>query len=99
MPPFAASLSLQNVGNLHDTLGGGVGRVSYGDYTVLNIGARVFLDEARQHRIGVNLANVTDENYSSHLGRGTDDVTGDSYTVHDRGLPRTLYVNYTWSIQ
>ena len=65
--PFSTSLSLQNVGNLHDTLGGGVGLISYGDYTVLNMGARIFLDEARQHRIGVNLANVADENYTSHL--------------------------------
>ncbi len=63
---------LSQNGTQVDTIGGGVGRISYGDYTVLNIGARYFLDEARQHRIGLDLDNVFDEGYASHLARGTD---------------------------
>ncbi|MEI9997552.1 MAG: TonB-dependent receptor [Rhizomicrobium sp.] len=97
--PFGASLTLQHVGDLQDTIGGGVGRIGYGDYTVLDIGTRVFLDDEHRHRIGLNLDNAFDEAYAAHLGRGTDDVTGDSYVVHDRGMPRTLYFNYTFSLQ
>jgi outer membrane receptor protein involved in Fe transport len=95
--PFGASLTLQNVGDLSDTLGGGVGRIDYGNYTVLNLGTRLFLDDAHQHRIGLNINNLTDEGYASHLSRGTSDSTGASYLVHERGLPRTFNLSYTFA--
>ena len=97
--PFGASAELEHVGNLYDTVSGGVGRVGYGNYTILNIGARVFLGAMRQNRLGVNLDNVFDTAYASHLVRATADATGASYLAHDRGLPRTVYLTYTYSFQ
>jgi vitamin B12 transporter len=96
--PVGANLTFQHVGDLHDTIGGGVGRVSYGDYSVVTIGTRFFIDRERRHRIGLNVNNLFDESYSTHLIRGTADATGNSYAVHDRGMPRTVFLNYTWSV-
>jgi hypothetical protein len=55
---LGASASLLNVGDLNDVLGGDISKVSYDDFTVLNLADRVFLDEKSHHRIGLYLNNV-----------------------------------------
>lgn len=39
----------------------------YGNYFVLNLAGRYFVDDAHRHRIGVNLQNVFDEEYATRL--------------------------------
>ncbi len=49
--PIGGGMSLIYVGDVFDTLGGGIGRVEYGDYPVLDLFLRLFLDSAHRHRI------------------------------------------------
>ncbi|HMI95840.1 MAG TPA: TonB-dependent receptor [Micropepsaceae bacterium] len=93
--PFGVFASVNYVGDTFDTLGGI--RQKYGDDVVVDVGGRVFLDMNRHHRIDVNLQNVFDEDYSTHLTRGFPDDGGPSYLVGYRGLPRTLSVHYTYN--
>ncbi|HEX5420259.1 MAG TPA: TonB-dependent receptor [Gammaproteobacteria bacterium] len=96
---FGANLGLEHVGELYNTLGGGIGRVSYGDYTLVNLGAHLLVDQAGRNRVGITLHNAFDETYASGLRRATDDISGASYTAHYLGEPRTVYVSYTYSFQ
>jgi len=61
--PFGASATLLRVGNVYDTLSGGIGRREYGKYTVMNLGARFYIDSDRHHRLSVNVDNVFDKEY------------------------------------
>ena len=93
--PFGLFASVNYVGNTFDNLGGV--RTKYGNYAVFDIGARIFLDMDRHHRIDVNLQNVFDKEYATHLTRGFPDNGGPTYVLPDLGLPRTLSVHYTYN--
>ena len=58
---------------------------------------QAFLDMERHHRIDLNLQNVFDEDYTSQLATGIQDVGGAAYVAQFRGLPRTLSVHYTYN--
>ncbi len=73
------------------------GRVGYGDYTVIDLNARVFLDVVRHQRIDVHVSNLTNKVYDSGLDVGYSDATGDPYIQHDLGLPRTFSAYYTYT--
>jgi outer membrane receptor for ferric coprogen and ferric-rhodotorulic acid len=92
---FGLFASVNYVGNVFDTRAGT--RVKYGDYVVIDLGARAFLDMERHHRIDVNLQNVFDEDYASRMVKGVQDVGGASYVAQFRGLPRTLSLHYTYN--
>lgn len=92
---FGLFASVNYFGDTFETLGGI--REKYGSVAVFDIGARVFLDMERHHRIDVNLHNVFDKQYATHLTRGFQDAGGASYLVSDLGLPRTLSVHYTYN--
>src|SRR5690606_13842941 len=51
--PLELSLSVVNVGDVHDVVSGGIGRVDHGDYTLVDLGAAYYLDPERRHRIGL----------------------------------------------
>jgi outer membrane cobalamin receptor len=94
--PFGGSISVVHVGDLDDEpLGAGNGRYGYGNYTVVDLGGRVFLDTARHQRIDLHLNNAFNKTYYSGLGYGVNDNTGDPYVVHDLGLRRTFSAYYT----
>jgi outer membrane cobalamin receptor len=96
--PVGASLTAVRVGDVDDEpLGAGNGRFGYGNYTVVNLNARVFLDSARHQRIDLHLNNLFDKTYYSGLAFGVNDTTGNPYVVHDLGLPRTFSAYYTYS--
>jgi outer membrane cobalamin receptor len=96
--PYGASVNLIRLGDLDDEpLGAGNGRYGYGNYTVVDLGARVFLDSARHQRIDLHLNNAFNRNYSSGLGHGIEDNSGDPYIVHFQALPRTFGATYTYS--
>jgi vitamin B12 transporter len=92
---FGLFASLNYVGRTFDTIGGV--RTEYGNYVVVDIGARAFLDMERHHRISLNLFNVFDENYTTRLTRGFPDNGDPAYTAHNLGLPRTLAARYSYS--
>jgi outer membrane cobalamin receptor len=96
--PYGASINVVHLGNVDDTpLGSGAGRFGYGNYTVADLGARLFLDSRHHQRIDLHLNNAFDRTYSSSLGHGVDDVSGDAYVVQNLALPRTFGFNYTYS--
>jgi vitamin B12 transporter len=86
--PFAGGLSVNYVG---DTVGRGQ---SYGNYTVVDLNARWYLDRDRKQKIGVRVENVTDEEYFTGIGRGTRD-TGGSYLYPNLGRNRSYSINYS----
>ncbi len=96
--PFGASINIVNLGDVDDMpLGSDGGRFGYGNYTVVDLGARLFLDSRRHQRVDLHLNNAFNRSYASSLGHGTDDVSGDAYVVHNLALPRTFGINYTYS--
>jgi outer membrane cobalamin receptor len=95
---FGASVNIVHLGDVDDEpLGTDGGRFGYGNYTVVDLGARYFLDSYHHQRIDLHLNNAFDRAYSSSLGHGVDDVSGDAYVVHKLALPRTFGANYTYS--
>lgn len=97
-PRYGASLTVVNVGDLDDEpLGVGNGRFGYGNYTIVDLGARVFLDSERHQRVDLHINNVFNHIYDSGLGAAETDATQTPYVIHDLALPRTFQVNYTYS--
>jgi vitamin B12 transporter len=94
--PLDLNLSVINVGDVYDVVGGGVGRVDHGNYTVVDLGAGYFLDADRTHRLGARLENALDEGYAASIGRGRRDLDNSSYAYRNLGAPRTLHVSYSY---
>ena len=95
--PFGATVTVVHLGDLDDEpLGAGDGRYGYGNYTVVDLGGRIFLDPGRRHRIDLHLNNAFNKTYHSGLGHGVNDDTGDPYVVHDLALRRTFSAYYTY---
>ncbi len=95
--PTEVSIAAVIVGDVFDSVSGGIGRVEHGNYTVLDIGAAWYVDDARKHRLGLRLENALDEQYGSSLGRAFRDVDASSYAYTNLGTPQTLHVNYRYS--
>jgi outer membrane cobalamin receptor len=96
--PVGATVSIVHVGDIDDEpFGAGGGRFGYGNYTVADLSARVFLDSVRHQRIDLHLNNAFDKTYYSALSTGVNDATGDSYVVHNLGQRRTFSAYYTYS--
>ena len=92
--PFEFVATLLNVGDLHDSVSGGIGRVEHGGYTVLDLGGAYRFGDGDRQRIGIRLENALDEEYASSLGRGFLDIDGSSYPYANLGTPQTLHVAY-----
>jgi vitamin B12 transporter len=82
------------VGDIVDNVSG-IGRVPSGNYAVVDVAARWFLDVKRRHRIGLRLENALDEVYATGHGRGFPDAGGAAYVTSALGVPRTLHLSYT----
>jgi vitamin B12 transporter len=95
--PLELRVSAVHVGDVYDTVGGGVGRREHGNYTVLDLSGAYYLDEARRHRLGARLENVLDETYATSLGRGRFDLDNSSYAYRNLGAPRTLNLSYAFN--
>ena len=94
--PFEFVVSLANVGDLYDSVSGGIGRLEHGGYRVLDIGAGYRFGDERRHRIGIRLENAFDEEYAASLGRSIRDLDGSSYPYENLGTPRTVHVAYAY---
>ena len=94
--PFEFTVSFLNVGDLYDSVSGGIGRVEHGGYTVLDFGGAYRFGAIGNQRIGVRLENALDEEYASSLGRAFVDVDGSSYPYRNLGTPQTFHVSYAY---
>jgi outer membrane receptor protein involved in Fe transport len=89
--PYGASINIVHLGDVDDQpLGSDAGSFGYGNYTVVDIGAR-------HQRLDLHLNNAFDRTYSSSITHGVNDISGDAYVVHNLALPRTFGANYTYS--
>ena len=94
--PFGAMLTVNRVGDMFDTVSG-FGSVASGDYTLVDLSGRVFVDRSRRHRINLRLENLFDEEYSTRHRRGFRDFSSTAFLVHYLGMPRTFHMLYSFS--
>ena len=97
--PLELQFSLVNVGEVHDTVSGGIGRVEHGGYTVVDLSGAWQFGADDRHRVGVRLENALDEAYATSLGRAFADVGGGSYRYDNLGTPRTFHAWYEFSFR
>lgn len=94
--PFGIAVTLNYVGKLYqEPL---EGRTNIGDYTVVDVSGRWYLDSKRQHRVDARLENAGDKLYATSIDYdiGVEDVSGNEYTYWNIGVPRTLHVSYSY---
>lgn len=90
-----ASASLNWVGDVYQSFNA-FGRRNIGNYTAVNLAGRIYLDQARRHRLGASIQNVFDEEYATRLSQvQRDDGTG-ATLVQRLGVPQTFSFNYTY---
>jgi outer membrane receptor protein involved in Fe transport len=94
--PFGAMLTVNRVGTMFDTVSG-FGNVPSGDYTIVDLSGRVFVDRNRRHRVNLRLENLFDEEYTTRHARGFPDFSSTPYLVHNLGMPRTFHLSYSFS--
>jgi outer membrane cobalamin receptor len=91
---YGVALSANHVGDIHAV--NFSGQVPYGDYTLVDLSARYFLDEGQHHRLGVRLENLFDEEYGLP-GTGRTDAANANYTVVSVGTPRLFHLTYSYA--
>ena len=90
-------VTVNKVGETFDNVSG-FGSVPSGDYTIVDLSGRIFLDPRRHHRINMRLENAFDEEYTTIHARGfPDSATGSAFVVHNLGVPRTFHVSYSFA--
>src|SRR4051812_41755032 len=94
--PFGGSLTVFWVGDIFDNVSG-FGKVASGNYSVVDLAGRYFLDAQRRHRINVRLENLFGEDYATGHGRAFPDAGGAPYVTSTLGVPRSLHVSYTFA--
>lgn len=92
--PFGLTLTVNAVGELNDSVSG-FGLVASGDYTVVDLSGRLFLDANRRHRINVRLENLFNETYATGHARGFLDNSTAPFLVRSLGVPRTVHLSYS----
>lgn len=91
--PFGLSVTLKEVGTIANTVPV-FGQVKAGDYTVIDLAGRFFIDSRRRQRINLRLENLFDAVYSTRNGRNFVDGASSPYVVNYLGVPRTLHLSY-----
>lgn len=92
---FGANATVNWVGKVYSSATG-IGRLNYGDYAVIDAGIHFFVDEARHHRLGLNVENLLDKDYATRGYQTTlrDNSTTSRFTYFTRGVPRTVRASY-----
>jgi len=93
--PFDVAATLNFVGNIYRS-NLVDGREDYGNYPVLDISGRVYLDPDKRNIVTLRLENVFDQTYASGLGNAFRDSDGSRYTYWNLGVPRTFSLRYTY---
>jgi vitamin B12 transporter len=89
-------LTVNRVGEMLNTVAG-FGSVASGDYTLVDLSGRVFVDRSRRHRINLRFENLFDTEYSTQYRRGFPDLSSTPFLVHVLGMPRTFHMSYSFS--
>jgi outer membrane cobalamin receptor len=84
------------VGDIFNNVSG-FGSVPAGNYAVVDLAGRYFLDAQRRHRFNVRLENLFDADYATGNGRAFPDAGGAAYLTTIRGVPFTLHASYTFA--
>lgn len=93
--PFGVGVTVNTVGKITDSVSG-IGNVSSGDYTLVDLSGRIFFDSARRHRITMRLENLFDEQYSTTFRRNFTD-SGTPFLANYLGTPATFHISYSFS--
>jgi vitamin B12 transporter len=93
--PFDVAATLNFVGNIYRS-GLVDGRENYGNYPVLDISSRVYLDPDKRNIVTLRLQNVFGETYAAGIGNAFRDSDGSRYTYWNLGVPRTFSARYTY---
>ena len=93
--PFGLTATFDYVGAENET-GLWDGTEGYGDYPVVDLAGRYYLDTDRHNIISARLENVFDRRYATALSSGIRDADGSNYTYWNLGVPRTFEVRYTY---
>ncbi len=91
---FGAGVSLNYVGKVFQSVWDG--REQFGNYVVLDLTGRVYLDDQRHQIITARLENAFDKQYAALLGSAERDSDGSNYTYWNLGVPRTFQLRYTY---
>jgi vitamin B12 transporter len=94
--PYGGTVTFFWVGDIFNNVSG-FGSVPAGNYAVVNLAGRYFLDTQRRHRFNVRLENLFDADYATGNGRAFPDAGGAAYLTTIRGVPFTLHASYTFA--
>ena len=92
--PAGLTVTVSHVGRVTNTVPV-FGSVNAGDYTVVDVAGRVFLDARKRHRINIRLENLFDEVYTTRNGRNFLDGAATPFLVNNLGVPRTFHLSYS----
>jgi vitamin B12 transporter len=93
--PFGVGVTVNSIGEITDSVSN-IGNVSSGDYTLVDLSGRVFLDRARRHRVSIRMENLFDQEYSTAFRRNFTDA-GSPFLAHYLGTPATFHISYSFS--
>jgi vitamin B12 transporter len=94
--PYGGTMTFFWVGEIFNNVSG-FGSVPAGNYAVVDLAGRYFLDTQRRHRFNVRLENLFDADYATGNGRAFPDGGGAAYLTTVRGVPFTLHASYTFA--
>lgn len=99
--PVGATLNVVYTGDVTRSVGN-FGVQNYGNYTVVDLSGRWFLDAGRRQQLNISIRNLFDQRYGLP-GRGCRDTPADGpydcsipYVFVNLGMPRTFAVSYTY---
>ncbi len=92
--PFGATIDVNYVGKVYQSVWDGFEH--FGNYAVVDLAARVFLDSARHQTITARLENALDKQYAGSIGTATRDSDGSKYTYWNLGVPLTFQLRYNY---
>lgn len=95
--PFGLGATLVGIGTVTNTVPF-FGAVAGGEYTIVDLSARVFLDSRRRQRVNIRLENLFDRVYTTRHARNFLDQSATPFLVNNLGVPRTLHVSYSFGI-
>jgi len=93
---LGAAVTTNHVGEIYDVVGGGVGRVEHGNYSVVDLSGFAFLDADQRHRLGLRVENLFDEEYATQLRTTRRDSDNSAYGAWALGAPLTGHLTYQY---
>jgi len=93
--PFGANIAVKYIGRKSADVTG-FGEQHYGDSYVVDAGAHLYLDQARQHRVTLRLENLLDEQYATAVNSAVlaGSAPQERFLWQRLGVPRTVHLNY-----